>query len=116
MTDHAPYVLINTFTAEVGDVDALVALQLAETAEMDAQATSCGWLGNEVYRSVDGASLIVVTRFQSEEAKEKWAATERFRQHLEALMPLVKNVSSVPVTFVAAHGGSPMRAHMSRNR
>lgn len=71
---------------------------------MDAQATEHGWLNNEVYRSDDGSSLIVVTRFRSPEAKEQWAKTDQFKRHVEDLEPFVESVTSVPVTFVAAHG------------
>lgn len=103
-----PYILINTFTAVEGGIDALIAFQLAEMKDMSAEAAAYGWLGNEVYRSEDGASLIVVTRFQSIEAREKWAGTERSRQHVQQLMPLVRDVTSIPVTFLAAHGDSPL--------
>lgn len=103
-----PYILVNTFTAVEGGIGALIAFQLAEMQDMSAEATAYGWLGNEVYRSEDGASLIVVTRFKSVEAREMWAETERSRQHVQQLMPLVNDVASVPVTFLAAHGDSPM--------
>ena len=109
MTDRQnqnPYTLINTFTPVAGGIDALVALQLAEIRDMHEEATSFGWLGNEVYRSQDGASLIIVTRFRSREARERWAATERFRRHIEELAPLVKAHSSVAATFLAAYGDS----------
>ncbi|MDF1704372.1 MAG: antibiotic biosynthesis monooxygenase [Aeromicrobium sp.] len=107
MTDHPnhdPYVLINTFTAVQGRNDALTDFQIAEMQDMSAEATAHGWLGNEVYRSHDDSSLIVVTRFRSAAAKEAWASTPRFRRHVEALEPLVQSVTSVPVTPIAAHG------------
>lgn len=103
-----PYTLVNTFTAIEGGIDALTAFQLSEMRDMGAEAASHGWLGNEVYRSEDGASLIVVTRFKSVESREKWAETERSRRHVRELMPLVKDITSVPVTFLAAHGDSPI--------
>lgn len=101
-----PYTLINTFSAVEGGMDALVAFQLAEMKDMGAEATACGWLSNEVYRSLDGANLIVITRFRSSEDRDKWAATERFQRHVQELKPLVKDVVSVAVTFLAAHGES----------
>ena len=111
MTDRhrqSPYISINTFTAVGGDIDALTAFQIAEMRDMSDEATAYGWLGNEVYRSRDGASLIVVTRFRSAEARESWAQTDRFRQHVDDLAPLIEDVTSVPVTFLAAHGDSPL--------
>ena len=105
MASH-PCTLINTFSAVDGGMDALAAFQLAEMQDMGAEAAACGWLGNEVYRSLDGASLIVVTRFRSLEARDRWAATERFQRHVQELMPLVKGVASIPVALLAAHGES----------
>jgi heme-degrading monooxygenase HmoA len=102
--DQRPSISINTFTAVEGGVDALAAFQIAEMQDMSAEATAHGWLGNEVYCSDDDTSLIVLTRFRSAEAKESWAQTDRFRQHFEQLQPLIQNVTSIPVTFLAAHG------------
>ncbi len=99
-----PFTLINTFTAVDGGIDTLAAFQIAEMQDMSAEALAYGWLGNEVYRSDDDTSLIVLTRFRSAEAKEGWSQTDRFQQHVEDLGPLVQNVTSTPVTFVAAHG------------
>ncbi|MEG9227241.1 putative quinol monooxygenase [Aeromicrobium sp. Sec7.5] len=116
MNDHqsqGPLVLINTFTAVDGGLDALAAFQVAEMQDMSAAASAHGWLGNEVYRSHDDTSLIVVTRFRSELAKDAWAATERFGQHVEDLEPLVRDVTSVPVTPIAAHGDGRRADHGS---
>ncbi|PBB08249.1 hypothetical protein CKW39_10625 [Kocuria sp. WRN011] len=106
--NQSPYILVNTFTAIQGGIDALSAFQLTEMQDLRDEATEHGWLSNEVYQSQDGASLIVITRFLSEEAKNSWGRTERFRRHVEALEPLVQNVTSIPVTFLAAHGQSVM--------
>ena len=109
MTDRknqSPYISINTFTAVEGGIDALTAFQITEMQEMSAEATAHGWLGNKVYRSQDQTSLIVLTRFRSPVARENWAQTDRFRQHIEDLEPLIQNVTSIPVTFLAAHGDS----------
>ena len=100
----APAIAINIFTAVAGGIDALIEYQLAEMQAMSTEATACGWLGNEVYLAQDRTRLIVVTRFESLAARERWAATKRFQQHVQALMPLVADITSVPVTFLAAHG------------
>jgi|GEM_PF-7040284 len=105
---HSWYILINTFVAVEGGIDALAEFQLAEMPDMSAEAANYGWLGDEVYRSEDGESLIVVTRFQSLEVREKWSEMARLRRHVERLMPLVKGVTSEPVTFLAVHGDSRM--------
>ena len=102
--DQSPFISINTFIAVEGGLDALTAFQIAEMEEMSEQATAHGWLGNEVYRSCDDTSLIVLTRFRSAEARERWAETDRFRRHVEDLRPLIQNGTSTPVAFVAAHG------------
>ena len=99
-----PFISINTFTPVDGCIDALTEFQLTEMQEMDEQATEHGWLNNEVYRADDGSSLVVVTRFRSAAAKAEWAKTDRFKQHVEDLGPFVQDVTSVPVTFAAAHG------------
>lgn len=71
---------------------------------MGGEAAALGWLGNEVYRSRDGASLVVVTRFRSSEARERWARTRRSQLHVRKLRSLVNDVASVLVTLVAVHG------------
>lgn len=109
--DHGPHVLINTFTAVEGGIDALTDFQIAEMQDMSTEAAAHGWLGNVVYRSHDDASLIVVTRFRSATAKDSWAGTDRFRRHVEDLEPLVQSVTSVPVTPVAAHGDGRLADH-----
>lgn len=103
---HSPFILINTFTPVEGGIDALAAFQIDEMQDMRAEAASHGWRGNEVYRTRDGASLIVVTRFRSAEAKESWVETDRFQRHVEGLAPLIKGVVSVPVALIATHSGS----------
>ncbi|MDX2358581.1 hypothetical protein [Dietzia sp. PP-33] len=104
--DRSPHILINTFTPVDGGIDALAAFQIDEMQDMRAEAASHGWRGNEVYRTRDGASLIVVTRFRSVEAKTSWATTDRFRRHVERLEPLIHDAVSVPVTLLATHSGS----------
>lgn len=99
-----PFILINTFFPADHGFEELLAFQLAEMNALSEEAKACGWLGNEVYRSEDGASLIVITRFRSVGAREEWARTKRARQHVEQLKPLVKEIISIPVAFVAAHG------------
>lgn len=106
LNEETPFILINTFKPVDHSIDELLAFQLAEMKAMSAEAEACGWLGNEVYQSEDGTSLVVVTRFRSTEAREKWAQTKRAKMHVEQLMPLVRDISSVPVAFVASHGAS----------
>ena len=102
------YVLVNTFMVVDGGVDALTKFQFAEMQEMGAEASACGWLGNEVFRSEDGASLIVVTSFRSVEADKQWSETERLRQHVRRPMSLVEGITSVPATLLATHGNGPL--------
>lgn len=102
------HISINIFIAIEGGIEALTAFQITEMQDMSEEATAYGWLDNEVYRSQDNTRLIVLTRFQSAEAMQNWAQTERFRQHIENLDPLIQNGTSVPLTFVAAHGDSHM--------
>ena len=106
--NQSPHVSINTFIAIEGGIEALTAFQITEMEDMNEEATAYGWLGNEVYRSQDNTSLIVLTRFQSAEAMEDWAQTRRFRRHIGNLEPLIQNGTSIPLTFVAAHGDPHM--------
>lgn len=99
-----PFVLINTFTAVEGGLDALTELQSVEAARMSVDATAHGWLGNEAYRTLDGTSLIVITRFRSPEARARWADTPQFQRHVGELRPLVREIVSTPVFFASAHG------------
>lgn len=111
MTDQqsqSPFTSINTFTAVDGGLDALAAFQIREMQDMSAEATEHGWLGNEVYRSHDGISLVVLTRFRSVEARDNWAQTDRFQRHVKDLQPLIRDFTSSPVIFLASHGGRHM--------
>lgn len=113
----SPYVLINIFTPAEGRMDELAAFQLAEMTDMHDQATAQGWLGNEVYRSHDDTKLIVVTRFESFEAKQAWARTERFQRHVHDLEPLLHEVTSLPVSLLRQAGdplGLTQQRHQTR--
>lgn len=102
-----PYTLVNIFTPVPGELDALVELQLAETAKMRSQASGLGWLGNEVYRAADGSRLVIVTRFASKEAQKAWAQTDAFAAHVRRIGPLLEKVDSIPVELAAKHESVP---------
>ncbi|WP_285295635.1 putative quinol monooxygenase [Aureimonas altamirensis] len=99
------YTLVNIFTPLSGRLDDLLAIQLAETQEMRAEASEQGWLSNEVYRATDGSRLVVVTRFRSEDAQAAWRQSSTFAAHLDRIGPLIETVVSIPVQLMAKHEG-----------
>jgi NAD(P)H-dependent FMN reductase/heme-degrading monooxygenase HmoA len=106
MTNETVHTMINTFTPKDGETDKLLKLQLEEVEKLRETAAETGWLGNEVYRSKDGTRMVIVTRFQSEDAKEKWAASSEFAAHLERIGPLVEHVDSIPVDLAGVFRGA----------
>lgn len=96
----APYILVNTFVPKPGRTEDFLAVQIAEIRRLGADAQTMGWLGNEVYRAHDDASVVIVTRFESLRAQQDWARRPDFAEHLERLRPMLEEVRSVPVTLV----------------
>ncbi|WP_417770012.1 NAD(P)H-dependent oxidoreductase [Stappia sp.] len=100
------WTLVNSFLPHAGRTGEFLALQLAETREMWAEAAGAGWLGNEVYVARDGDEVVVVTRFASRAAQEAFAASKSFARHRTRIAPLLKDVRSTPVRLVARHVGA----------
>ncbi|WP_306028343.1 putative quinol monooxygenase [Stappia sp. MMSF_3263] len=100
------WTLVNIFRPHAGRTEEFLALQLAETREMRAEAARAGWLGNEVYIARDGGEVVVVTSFASRAAQEAFAASESFARHRARIAPLLDDVRSMPVRFVARHVGA----------
>lgn len=107
------YVLVNTFTPKPGLIDAFLALQLAEMQRLGEAAQRTGWCGNEVYRAHDGASVIIVTRFETREAQQAWAQRSEFARHRERIGPLLETVHSVPCDLVAVNRPAQARSHQA---
>lgn len=95
-----PYILVNTFVPKLGCTDDFLAMQLDDMRRLAASARGSGWLGNEVYRAADGASVIVITRFVNRQAKEAWTRRPEFSEHLKRISVMLEDVRSVPATLV----------------
>jgi hypothetical protein len=54
-----------------------------------------------MYRSADGLSAVLVSTFESNEAKEQVWQRAEFKEHLKRQQPLVE--SSAPVTYEEAY-------------
>ncbi len=106
MAETANYTIINTFTPKDGQADRLLELQLEEIERLRGTATRAGWVGNEVFRPKDGNRMVIITRFQSKDAKERWATSPEFAAHLKRIGPLVEHMDSIPVDQAGAFKGT----------
>lgn len=96
--------LVNTFYAKPGKLDAFLSLQVEEAERLGDVARASGWRGNRIHRSCKGDAAIVVTVFDSREARDAWIASEEFAAHLERIDPLIDRVESRECELVATYG------------
>lgn len=96
--------LINTFYPRPGKLDEFLRIQIEESEKLGVLARQQGWRGNRIHRTRDGTAAIIVTVFESAVAKEQWAKSEAFAQHLTRISPLLQQVDSRECDLVATFG------------
>jgi len=99
-----PVTLINVFRPKSGKLGSFLALQTEEARRLSAFAYESGWHGNRIHRTDNEGLVIIVTEFVSASAKEAFAGSELFQDHLRRITPLLEEVISYECALVEAHG------------
>jgi hypothetical protein len=92
-----PVTVINRLVIKPGKMDEFIEAQRKYAAELP----PCGLVGGRMYRSADGLSAVLVSTFESIDAREQIAQRADFKEHLRRLQPLVE--SSAPVLYEEAY-------------
>ncbi|WP_242107439.1 antibiotic biosynthesis monooxygenase family protein [Luteimonas aquatica] len=99
-----PVVLVDTYLPRPGRREEFLALLAGDTRRLRAEAERAGWRGNRIYRSHDGEAVVVVTAFDSLQAKADWTRSEAFADHLRRIDPLLEHSLSRTCSPVAGAG------------
>lgn len=91
--------IINTFSIKPGKIEEFVTAQ--QNFAADVRKTPCGLVGGRLYRSPDGASAVLISQFESQEAIEGLRQREDFKQHVQRLAAFVNSAS--PASFEEAY-------------
>jgi len=89
--------IINQLRVKPGKMDEFIEAQRQFAASLPA----CGLVGGRMYRGTDGQSAVLVSTFESNEAREATLEREDFKAHLARLKPLID--SSNPNLFEEAY-------------
>ena len=81
---------ITIFNLQPGQTDEFIRRQMEGLPKFGAIP---GSLGSKLYRSLDGKSVVMVSRFESVEHQGRLAATAQFAAHRETLLPLLESSS-----------------------
>lgn len=100
----APVVLINTFVAKPGKLDAFLALQAAELRRLTEQSPPAGWRGSRLHRSLDDEKAVMVTVFDTIKDHQRWLRTDEFLHHVTIIEDLLENGSPGYYEIVASAG------------
>jgi quinol monooxygenase YgiN len=92
-----PVIVINRLVIKPGKLEEFIDAQQKFAATLPA----CGLVGGRMYRSVDGQSCVLVSKFESTSAQEAILQRADFKEHLRRLQPLVE--SSSPVLYAEAY-------------
>lgn len=85
----SPVVVINTFTPKPGKLDEFVETQIAGLQRLTANGPIPGSRGGRFFRSLDGATAVLVSVFDSVDAQKQFLKTEAFGAHRDRLAPLI---------------------------
>jgi heme-degrading monooxygenase HmoA len=97
-----PVVLVNIFTPANGDLQAFIDVQINEYKALKGHVA--GWIGNTLCRSIDGAKAINIAVFENREKYHEWRYSDRFREHMEVIKPLI--VKAEPYIVQTLYGDS----------
>lgn len=92
-----PVTVINRIIVKPGRMDEFIQTQRTYADAI----TSSGYIGGRMYRSVDGASAVLVSTFRSRSDQEQIIQRADFKEHLLKLQPLVE--SSNPFLYEEAY-------------
>jgi heme-degrading monooxygenase HmoA len=98
-----PVVLVNTFTAKPGQLEAFIQAQKNEYMRLKGSVP--GWLGNRLLRALDGKNAVNVATFASLDDYKRWRASEEFSKHGEIIKPYIEQAA--PGLYEVVYEGSP---------
>ncbi|WP_274423316.1 antibiotic biosynthesis monooxygenase family protein [Chelativorans sp. YIM 93263] len=99
-----PAVLINTFVAKPGKLDAFLAVQAAELSRLTEQSPPAGWRGSRLHRSLDDDKAVMVTVFDTVEDHQRWLRTDEFLNHVKIIEDFLEDGSPGYYEIVASAG------------
>jgi quinol monooxygenase YgiN len=89
-----PVTVINRLVIKPGKMDAFMDAQRNFAAALMTKPS--GLIGGRMYRGIDGNSAVLVSQFDSESALEELRQSHAFKQHLNALQPMVESATQSP--------------------
>jgi quinol monooxygenase YgiN len=92
-----PVTVINRIVVNPGQLDAFIEAQQKFARTMPRTML----VGGRMYRSVDGASAVLVSKFPSKSAQEEVLQSTAFKEHLRGLQAFVE--SSTPILYEEAY-------------
>jgi len=86
-----PVTVINRMLIKSGKMDEFIAAQRNFASGLMTKPS--GLIGGRLYRSIDGKSALLVSKFESESAQEELRQSPAFKQHLNVLKEMVESAS-----------------------
>ena len=81
-------ITVSVVTPKPGRLDDFMELQLAQLARLRGQVA--GSLGSRLLKSLDGSTVMMIARFESLEARERFAASPDLQDHLARVRDMVE--------------------------
>jgi quinol monooxygenase YgiN len=86
-----PVTVINRLAIKPGKMDEFIDVQRNFASGL--MTKSSGLIGGRLYRSIDGKSAVLVSQFESDSAQAELRQSQAFKQHVNALQPIVESAS-----------------------
>jgi quinol monooxygenase YgiN len=86
-----PVTVINRLVIKPGKMDEFIDVQ--RNFALGLMTKPSGLIGGRLYRSIDGQSAVLVSQFESDSAQEELRQSQAFKQHVNALQPMVESAS-----------------------
>jgi quinol monooxygenase YgiN len=86
-----PVVNIAVITPKPGNFEAVLALQLAQRQRLRGKVD--GLIGSRLFRSHDESSLVLIAKFETAEAADRFREDPRFLEHLARVRPLMESAA-----------------------
>lgn len=83
-----PVVSISVIRPRPGQFDTFLTLQLAQHARLAGRVD--GLCGSRLYRATDGASLVLISVFETREHQEAFGRSDAFKDHFAQVRPLIE--------------------------
>jgi quinol monooxygenase YgiN len=90
--------VINRFEIQPGKMEEFIEAQRRYVAALP----PCGLVGGRMFKGADGRTAVLLSTFESAEARDAVLQSEGFKAHVKRLQPLVASASPAP--FETAYG------------